>query len=466
MNSTLSTAGPPSDIAIDVRSSRHDSGSKRARHQTALMALGRQNLADLEATQLAYDVVALLAKTLDATLCALVEVMPNASPPAADRVVSIPPEAAHSGPQSGVAIQGDALLSAALGKSARLLVADVQTDERYRRTWCHRQGVRSAMAISLVLHGQPLGTLVVGHATAGYYDEDDLLFLELIGNLLAAHLARAKAEEAMHHERQYVAALLDSTSALTVTLNATGIVTRVNRACLTLTGLRQDQVVGQPFWLTLCIPNEARLSEASFAQLSADVAAVEFESTLHTAGGDRRFVGWRMCYLLDPRELVPVVVATGVDMTRQRQAEQDAQQAIVAAEAARRLVEELRTLQPATNGRQANAATETPPQAAPKRGAERRTSQRKLFPYRQQIAPFDDGIVPPRHTFAQVRCWDISAGGISFLLDEPPPYKRVVVVLGGSATEVLMSADVVRVIELVEEDVNGYLVGCRFTGKL
>jgi PAS domain S-box-containing protein len=322
----------------------------------------------------------------------------------------------------------------------------------------------------LVLHGQPLGALVVGHAEADSLDDEDVMFLDLVGSLLTAHVARAKAEDAVRQEREYMAALLDSSSALTLTMNDRGVVTRSNRACLTMSGLRHDEVVGKPFWLSLCVPTEARLAEASFAQLSAEVAAVEFEGTLLTTDGERKYIGWRLCFVVDPRGQAPVIVATGIDMTRQRLAEQEARQAISAAESARLLVDELRTMSPNASA-PAQSAVQTSGPSAPekhpgRRGADRRTSQRKLFPYRQQVAPYENGIIPPRSSFTLARCWDISAGGISFLFDEPPRFKSLVVVLGGPGNEVLMSAEIVRLTEISEQDAKGVLVGCRFTGKL
>jgi PAS domain S-box-containing protein len=473
MTNVLSNSTIANDAALAFRSTTPASSSRRARHQAAFMMLGRRDWSKLQTTELEYEIIALAGKALDATLCSLVEVRPNTTPFIVDQLVCIPPEAAYSAPQPGNSPCGDRLLNDALERWKHVVIPDVQTDAQFSRTWLHRQGIRSAIVVPLVLHDQPLGVLVAGQNAPNYYDDEDLAFLQLVGTILTAHVARAKAEEAIRYEREYVEALLDSTSALTITLDSHGVITRANRACLTVAGLRSNQVVGQPFWLTLCVPSEARLAEASFTQLSPEVSAVEFESTLLTTDRERRFIGWRMCYLIDPREQVPVTVATGVDMTRQRHAEQEARQAIVAAETARRLIEELQSIQsgiapprdPAVENPQRPQSSD-PNDHDPAKRVNRRTSQRKLFPYRQQIAPYDNGIIPPRSKFDQVRCWDISAGGISFLLEEPPKFKTLVVVLGSGAGEVLMAADVVRVNELDQDDVTGYLVGCRFKGKL
>lgn len=465
----LPSTGATTDFAAAPRAAGHDPTSKRSRLQTALVSLGHRNLTNLRADKVEEEFTALVAKTLEATLCALVEVLPEQKPPTIDRIVCVPDLAARSGPQVGAAQSGDSLLGTVLQKSARLLVADVQTDGRFRNSWFYRQGVRSAVAIPLSLNDQPLGALVVGHAGAGYYDDEDLLFLELIGSLLVAHVARARAEDAVRKERAYASALLDGNSALAVVLSPEGVVTRTNRACQLATGLRNEQLLGRCFWNSLCIPTEARLVEGTFAQLNSEVTAIEFESTLMAPDGERRFMNWRLTQLIDSPRSQAVVVATGVDITGQRHAEQQARQAVVAAEAARRLVEELRSVIPpgsSPSPATGSAASESPSSRPAPCGAERRTSDRKLFPYRQLVAPYISGIVPARDKFESVRCWDISAGGISFLLDVRPTFQTLVVVLGGPNGETLMSADIVRVTELDEDDAKGFLLGCRFTGKL
>jgi PAS domain S-box-containing protein len=461
-----SSADSAPRVAVAPAAHGANGTSKIARHQAALLALGRLRLSGLDSVEIERQIVPIIARALEATVCGLIEVVPDVAPAAIEHIVCEPQSALQSGPRPGTTSNGDSFLANLLDKSVRLLVADVQTDGRFRKTWCHRQGVRAAIGIPLALHHQPLGAIFVGHAEPGYYDEEDLLFLELVGGLLTANIARAKAEEAVRFEREYSAALLDGNSALTATLDSQGSITRVNRACLELIGQPGRLLVGRPFWASLCVPTEARLAEASFAQLNEDVSAIEFECGLMAADGSRRYISWRLCFVPGSGQS-SMTIATGVDMTKQREAEQDARQAIVAAEAARKLVEELRAL-PVRGGdaRPAPLNDANGDRASAKSGADRRTSERKLFPYRQLVAPYEAGIIPPRDRFQSIRCWDISAGGISFLFDDRPSCRSLVVVLGGANGEVLMSAEIVRITELDEDDARGFLVGCRFSGKL
>jgi len=66
----------------------------------------------------------------------------------------------------------------------------------------------------------------------------------------------------------------------------------------------------------------------------------------------------------------------------------------------------------------------------------------------------------------EVRCEDISAGGISFYLEGPPDFTTFVVTLGWPAAEGHFSARVVRVPKASFEGRSGYLIGCRFTGRV
>lgn len=96
---------------------------------------------------------------------------------------------------------------------------------------------------------------------------------------------------------------------------------------------------------------------------------------------------------------------------------------------------------------------------------EGRTSQRRDFPYRQKIASLSGGARPTWDDFFEVRCSDLSGGGISLLCEEPPPFNELVVALGRPPTLTHLAAKVVYVREVVRDAQVMYQVGCRFVGR-
>jgi hypothetical protein len=95
-----------------------------------------------------------------------------------------------------------------------------------------------------------------------------------------------------------------------------------------------------------------------------------------------------------------------------------------------------------------------------------RSSPRRTYQYRQLIAPLIGDRLPARNRFFEAVCEDISAGGISFYLDTPPDFKRVVVGLGQAPQLTFFTATIARVAETEFEGRRQFLVGCRFTGRI
>ena len=73
-------------------------------------------------------------------------------------------------------------------------------------------------------------------------------------------------------------------------------------------------------------------------------------------------------------------------------------------------------------------------------GEERRRGERRPFPYEQAVAPYVEGIVPPRDAFQFVQCHDIGSGGLTYFAVESPPYETLVISLGLSRAPILMAA--------------------------
>jgi hypothetical protein len=116
------------------------------------------------------------------------------------------------------------------------------------------------------------------------------------------------------------------------------------------------------------------------------------------------------------------------------------------------------------------ASQEQPPLASPDGTAQSsrdlRTSPRRSYQYRQRIAPMYTAAIPTKRDFFEVECKDISAGGVSFLLECEPDFNALVVGLGRAPDLAYFSA---RVARISQETTNGktyHLVGCRFTGRI
>jgi len=101
-----------------------------------------------------------------------------------------------------------------------------------------------------------------------------------------------------------------------------------------------------------------------------------------------------------------------------------------------------------------------------RQGAEARTSPRRKYPYRQMIAPVVRGRSPTREEFFPVWCKDLSGGGFSIYLENPPTFHHLIVALGLPPHVKFCRAEAMHVQPVEVDGRRIYLVGCRFTSRV
>jgi hypothetical protein len=97
-----------------------------------------------------------------------------------------------------------------------------------------------------------------------------------------------------------------------------------------------------------------------------------------------------------------------------------------------------------------------------KSGIEQRTSNRLSFRRTQRIAPYDGGPVPPDDAFYIVPFSDISQGGFSYLADNVPEYRTLVVAMQIHQQVVPMQARILHHRKCGQQ----YVMGCQFEGRI
>ena len=137
---------------------------------------------------------------------------------------------------------------------------------------------------------------------------------------------RQWAEEALKKERNFISAVIDTSSALVVVLNREGKIVRFNRACEQITGYSFDEVRDRYLWNLLVIPEEVEPVKTTFAKLQAGQFPNELENYWVTKDGTHRLIAWSNTALVDNQGLVEFVIGTGIDITERKQAEKALQE--------------------------------------------------------------------------------------------------------------------------------------------
>ncbi len=134
--------------------------------------------------------------------------------------------------------------------------------------------------------------------------------------------ARQRVETALTIEKNFVATVLDTVGALVVVFDSAGRIVRFNRACELLSGYRSPELVGHYAWERLIPEEDIAGYVEGFERIRGGGFPTAFENNWLAADGARRRIAWSATALLDPQGQVAFIIATGIDVTEQRVAEQ------------------------------------------------------------------------------------------------------------------------------------------------
>lgn len=152
---------------------------------------------------------------------------------------------------------------------------------------------------------------------------------------------RKTTEIAWQEERNFVSAVLDTASAIVMILNPEGNVVRMNRACEKMCGYKQKEIEQKTFWDVFVIPEEVGKVKAIFTRLMAGQFPLTFESSWRLKDGTQRVISWSNTVLLSKGKNTAHVIATGIDITNRKEAENNLQEAVKKLEEANKSLKKL-----------------------------------------------------------------------------------------------------------------------------
>ncbi len=133
------------------------------------------------------------------------------------------------------------------------------------------------------------------------------------------------AQDEIRRERDFSSAVIDTVGALVVVLDPEGRVVRFNHTCERVTGYTSPEILGKAIWEILLTPEEKTQVRAVFEHLRAGEFPNEYENDWVSKDGSHRRIAWTNTALLNEQGEVNYIIATGIDITDRRQAEQEIQ---------------------------------------------------------------------------------------------------------------------------------------------
>ena len=132
---------------------------------------------------------------------------------------------------------------------------------------------------------------------------------------------RTRAEQALTVERNFVSTVLDTVAALVAVFDTAGRIVRFNRACEQASGYDFGSLVGRYLWDKLIPEGEIQEAIDGFERLRSGAFPASFENRWQHRDGSLRRIAWSATALVDGQGQTSFIIATGIDVTLQRQAE-------------------------------------------------------------------------------------------------------------------------------------------------
>lgn len=131
---------------------------------------------------------------------------------------------------------------------------------------------------------------------------------------------KAQSEQ-LKADRDFVQAVLDTVDAIVLVLDPEGNIARINRKGLEITEYAPREILGRAAWRDWLRKDHIQEIADFFAGIKVVEKAPYFEGFLKAKSGAERMVAWYSTTLTDDQGNLQYVIATGIDVTERRAAE-------------------------------------------------------------------------------------------------------------------------------------------------
>jgi PAS domain S-box-containing protein len=126
---------------------------------------------------------------------------------------------------------------------------------------------------------------------------------------------RRRVEEALHTERNFVSAVLNTVGTAIIVLDLEGRVVQCNQACELISGSTKEELTDRLVWTLFAVPEEGQRFRQMLGQLRDGSLPSKFESFWSGRSGHARLIAWSTAPLTDAAGNPRHVIVSGVDIT-------------------------------------------------------------------------------------------------------------------------------------------------------
>ena len=251
------------DRDVTQKKQAEERTSIRARQQAMVASLGQSALGDADLPKLIDEAVMLVAQTLPADYCGLMELLPDGDVFLLKAGVGWP-----EGMVGNLLVGADtgSLAGFTLRCNAPVIVDDLRTEQRFNVVSPLREcGATSSISVIIGDRERPFGVLNAFIVDKRTFTDDDIHFLQGIANILAAAVERRRVEEALRQSERRVAGIISSAMDAIISIDAEQRIVLFNTAAERIFRCTAAEVLGKS--IDRFVPAHLRVAHARYMRV-------------------------------------------------------------------------------------------------------------------------------------------------------------------------------------------------------
>lgn len=304
---------------ITARKRVEDEVQARAEQQQGVAMLGQWALAGAELQELLDDAVGLVYQTLRVDLCQVLERLPDSDALLLRAGVGWNPGLVG---RAKVSSDRESQAGYTLFTGKPVFVEDLTLEDRFSGpALLHEHGAVSGLSVVIQGPGGAFGVLAAHTRHRRRFTEDDSNFLLAVANVLAAAIARERADAALREQERLYRLVADNASDMVVLRDSGGGIRYVSPSCERLLGYTPDEFAALDDG-TLVHPDHAASLQDSFAPSALTSRPAPATYLIRRKDGAYIWFESMATPVLDDNGNVVGIQTTSRDVTERKRAEE------------------------------------------------------------------------------------------------------------------------------------------------
>ncbi|WP_392535006.1 PAS domain S-box protein [Nostoc sp. C117] len=289
----------------------------RSQQQKAIAQLGQLALSGMNLRMLMNETVTLVAQTLDAEYCKVLQLFPEGNILLLRAGVGWQPELIG---HLTISATTDFQPGYTLVSSQPVVVFDIHTEKRFRASPLLRdRSIISGISVIINGHSPPWGVLAVHTTRKRTFSQNDINFLQAVANILAEAIDGEESAQALQQSYSLLQSVIEGTNDPVFVKDLQGRYQLINTATAQVFGTAKDKILGKNDTELLSTEVGTVIRENDRRIMSTGTTEV-LEEVVIEAGSLHTYLSTKDPYR-DPEGNIIGIIGIARDITERKQAE-------------------------------------------------------------------------------------------------------------------------------------------------